>query len=176
MFAANALAWWAPGIRAGFDEVRWPYIAASTAPIHERDIAAVAAHALCDEGHDGAEYVLTGPESMTQAEQLATIGEVIGRRLRMEEISADVARKELFALIPSAKIVDMLLAAWAGAIGQPALITNTVEEITGYPPRSLRDWVTDRATDFLERQKNRDLSCREPGMSIANPARTHEGD
>src|ERR1017187_7200977 len=38
MFAANALWWWASQIRAG-DVVRWPYLAAPTAPIDERDIA-----------------------------------------------------------------------------------------------------------------------------------------
>ena len=32
MFAANALSWWAPQIRAG-DVVRWPHLAAPTAPI-----------------------------------------------------------------------------------------------------------------------------------------------
>ncbi len=32
MFAANALSWWAPQIRAG-DVVQWPYLAAPTAPI-----------------------------------------------------------------------------------------------------------------------------------------------
>ena len=45
MFAANARFWWAPQIRAG-DVVRWPYAAAPTAPIQERDIAAVAVRAL----------------------------------------------------------------------------------------------------------------------------------
>ena len=35
MFAANALAWWAPQIRAG-DVVRWPYAAAPTAPTGRR--------------------------------------------------------------------------------------------------------------------------------------------
>ena len=42
MFASNARSWWAPQIRTGGDVVRWPYAAAPTAPIHERDIAAVA--------------------------------------------------------------------------------------------------------------------------------------
>src|SRR6185436_6351786 len=46
IFAANALQWWAPQIRSG-DRVRWPYLAAPTAPIHERDIAQVAVRALC---------------------------------------------------------------------------------------------------------------------------------
>jgi hypothetical protein len=47
MFAANTVAWWAPQIRAG-DEVRWPYGAVETAPIDERDIAAVAVRALSE--------------------------------------------------------------------------------------------------------------------------------
>jgi uncharacterized protein YbjT (DUF2867 family) len=52
MFAANARPWWAPQIRAG-DVVRWPYAAAPTASIHERDIAAVAVRALLEAGHEG---------------------------------------------------------------------------------------------------------------------------
>src|SRR4029077_18497261 len=33
MFAANALRWWAPPIRAGGDVVRWAYAAAPNAPL-----------------------------------------------------------------------------------------------------------------------------------------------
>ena len=95
MFAANALCWWAPQIRAGGDVVRWPHLAAPTAPIDERDIAAVAVRALCEDGHAGAEYVLTGPQSLSQFEQISTIGGVIGRSLRIEEMSPDEARREL---------------------------------------------------------------------------------
>src|SRR5438093_2907657 len=51
IFAANALPWWAASIRDG-GVVRWPYGAAETAPIDERDIAAVAARALYEDGHD----------------------------------------------------------------------------------------------------------------------------
>ena len=36
MFASNALHWWAPQIGSG-DVVRWPYGAAETAPVDERD-------------------------------------------------------------------------------------------------------------------------------------------
>jgi uncharacterized protein YbjT (DUF2867 family) len=144
MFAANALWWWAPQIRAGH-VVRWPYSAAPTAPIHERDIAAVAVRALLGTGHAGAEYVLTGPESLSQLEQVATIGEVIGRRLRYEELLPEQARRELLA---PASIVNMLLDAWAAAIGRPALVTSTVAEITGRPARTFGDWVTDHAEEF----------------------------
>jgi uncharacterized protein YbjT (DUF2867 family) len=146
MFAANALSWWAPQIRAG-DVVRWPYLAAPTAPIDERDIAAVAVRALCEDGHAGAEYVLTGPQSLSQFEQISAIGSVIGRSLRIEEISPEDARSELLALMP-AFVANMLLDAWAAAIGQPAFVTSTVAEITGAPARTFRDWVTDHAAEF----------------------------
>jgi uncharacterized protein YbjT (DUF2867 family) len=144
MFAVNARSWWAPQIRAG-DVVRWPYAAASTAPIHERDIAAVAVRALLDAGHNGAEYVLTGLQSLSQLEQVATIGDVIGRPLHFEEISPEAARRELLG---PASAVNMLLEAWAAAIGRPAFVTSTVAEITGTSARSFRDWVTDHAAEF----------------------------
>jgi uncharacterized protein YbjT (DUF2867 family) len=146
MFAANALSWWAPQIRAG-DVVRWPHLDAPTAPIDERDIAAVAVRALCEEGHAGAEYVLTGPQSLSQFEQVSAIGRVIGRSLRIEEISPDKARCELLT-IASAVGVNMLLGAWAAAIGQPAHVTSTVAEITGAPPHTFLDWATDNVAEF----------------------------
>ena len=93
MFAGNALHFWAPRIRVG-DVVRWPYLDAPTAPTDERDIAAVAVRALCDDAHAGAEYVVTGPESLTQAEQVQTIGRALGRSLRGEEISPEEARTQ----------------------------------------------------------------------------------
>ena len=45
MFASNTLFWWAPAIRAD-GVVRWPYGAAETAPVDDRDVAAVAARTL----------------------------------------------------------------------------------------------------------------------------------
>jgi uncharacterized protein YbjT (DUF2867 family) len=144
MFAANARSWWAPQIRAG-DVVRWPYAAAPTAPIDERDIAAVVVRALLEAGHDRAEYVLTGPQSLSQFEQVATIGDVIGRSLRFEEVSPETARRELLA---PASIANMLLEAWAGAVGRPAFVTSTVAEITGMRARTFRERVTDHAAEF----------------------------
>ena len=146
MFAANSMSWWAPQIRAG-DVVRWPYLATPTAPIDERDIAAVAVRALCEDRHVGAEYVLTGPHSLSQLEQVSTIGSVIGRSLRIEEISPDEARRELLRIGPL-PAVNMLLAAWAAAIGQPAHGTSTVEEVTATPANTFVRWAADNAAAF----------------------------
>jgi uncharacterized protein YbjT (DUF2867 family) len=152
-FAANALMWWAPQIRAG-DIVRWPYPGAVTSPIHERDIAAVAVRALCEDGHAGGKYILTGPQSLTQQDQIHIIGDAIGRPLRYAEILHEAARYELTNLM-SASIADMLLDAWqnveyagSATVGKPAPVTSTVAEITGVPAHSFHEWAVDHAVDF----------------------------
>ena len=147
MFAGNARHFWGPRIRSG-DIVRWPYLDAPTAPTDERDIAAVVVRALCDDRHAGAEYVVTGPQSLTQAEQLHTIGRAIGRSLRVEEISPEEARSELLPVLGSPIFVNMLLNAWGAALGQPAFVTSTCAEVTGAPARTFLEWATDHAAEF----------------------------
>jgi uncharacterized protein YbjT (DUF2867 family) len=80
VFASNSLFWWATAIRDD-GVVRWPYGAAETAPVDDRDVAAVAARTLYQDGHAGGDYVLTGPESLSQAEQVSIIGDVLGRHI-----------------------------------------------------------------------------------------------
>ncbi|MGH8903742.1 MAG: hypothetical protein ACRDYA_19225 [Egibacteraceae bacterium] len=101
-FAANTLAW-APQIRAD-GVVRWVYGTAARSLIHERDIAAVAVRALTGDGHGGAKYVLTGPQPLTQAEQVRPIGEAISRPLRWEEISREAAREQMLTYWPPALV------------------------------------------------------------------------
>jgi uncharacterized protein YbjT (DUF2867 family) len=102
---------------------------------------------LIEEGHAGAEYILTGPHPVSQIEQLSIIGSVLDRSLRIEEISPEEARRELPGIMP-ASVVNMLLDAWAAAVDQPAFVTSTVTEITGAPARTFLDWVTYHAADF----------------------------
>lgn len=146
MFAANAKGWWAAQIRAG-DVVRWPCALALTAPIHERDIAAVAVQALCEEKALGVEYVLTGPQALTHQEQVSTIGDVLGRKLYFEEITPEDWLSNLPPKFPR-RAAEMLLKAWHASIGHPAFITSTVGELTGVPARSFRAWARDHAANF----------------------------
>ncbi|MEU8088454.1 NAD(P)H-binding protein [Micromonospora sp. NPDC049101] len=147
MFASNTLLWWAAAIRAD-SPVRWPYGAAETAPIDDRDVAAVVARTLYEDGHAGGDYVLTGPESLSQAEQVDIIADVLGRPIAFEELSSDEFRRETPEAARPA--VDMLLAAWNAAMGQPAYVTSTVADILGTPPRTFRQWAADHAAAFTE--------------------------
>jgi len=147
MFASNVLPWWANVIRTG-GVVRWPYGAAETAPVDDRDVAAVAARTLYQDGHAGGDYVLTGPESLSQAEQVSIIGDVIGHRITFEELSPDEFRRETEGSWPR-PVVDMLLDAWGAAMGRPAFITSAVTDILG-SARSFRQWVADHTGAFQE--------------------------
>ncbi len=144
--ATNALAW-AEQIRSG-NVVREPFGSAARSPIHERDIAAVAVRALTEDGHIGARYVLTGPQVLTQAEQVRTNGEAINRPLRHKEIPPETARAEWIAEGWPASVVDGILDAHARMVARPERVTSTVEEITGSPARTFREWATDHAGDF----------------------------
>lgn len=144
-FAANTLMW-ADQIRAG-NVVRWFYGAATRSLIHEHDIGAVAVRTLIEEGHGGARYHLTGPSQLTQIEQAHVIGEAIGRPVCFEELAPEVARQEIFAGMP-ATLVDSILNGHADMVRQSEPVTSTVQDLTGAPARTFRQWAIDHVSDF----------------------------
>jgi uncharacterized protein YbjT (DUF2867 family) len=145
LLASNALMW-APGIKAE-GVVRGPYAQAATAPIHERDVAAVAVPALLGDEYAGVVHPLTGPQSLTQAEQVQIIGEAIGKSLRYEEVPADAARQALARQVPpeaAEAMVDFL----ASCVGRDAVLTPTVHDVTGMPGRTFTQWAVENAPAF----------------------------
>jgi len=113
----------------------------------------VGVRALTEDGHDGRKYVLTGPELLTKAEQVRAIGEAIGRPLRFEEIPMEEARQKWIAAgLPSA-VVDGIFTAHAWFVEEPGLATTTVEEVTGTPARTFREWALDHTGDFRNATK-----------------------
>lgn len=146
-FATNARQW-APQIRTQ-DTVRGPYARSTTAPIHEHDIAAVAATALLDDtdAHAGAAHTLTGPEAVTTAEQIHAIGTALGRDLTFQEIPAEEVGPDLFPHVP-VEMLPAVLASFAATVDTEPLITTTVEEVTGTPARTFTRWAEDHRDDF----------------------------
>ncbi|WP_431042658.1 NAD(P)H-binding protein [Streptomyces sp. P1-3] len=141
-FASNA-GQWAAQIRAG-DVVHGPYADAAQAPVHEADIAAVAARALLSDELVGCAPVLSGPQSLTFAEQVRVIGEAIGRPLRYEEIPPEAARERMAGgghMTP--EIADSLLRMFAAAVGRPADVSPETERITGRPGRTFAEWCAE---------------------------------
>ena len=140
-FAANTLMW-APQIRDS-GRVRWPYGDAARSLIHEADIAEVAVSVLTEDGHGGGRYVLSGPEPITQIDQVGAIGDAIGRPLAWEELPREDAERELAGRVP-----ETALDTWAGFVDEPETVTPTVGELTGHAARTFASWARDHAADF----------------------------
>jgi uncharacterized protein YbjT (DUF2867 family) len=144
-FAANALQW-AADIRAD-GVVRTAFPGAASAPIHERDVAEVVVTALLEPGHEGTAPALSGPESLTQAEQIGIISDVVGVAVRVERIAVAEARRQLEAVLPAA-FAEFLVQAQAAAERGPATVRTGVADITGRFPLSFVEWAKDHADDF----------------------------
>jgi len=144
-FAVNMLSW-APSIRAE-GIVRAPYPESQQAPIHEADIAEVAVAALLEDGHAGAAYAMSGPESLTNTERVAAIGAAIGREIRFEEQTPDEARAQMRTYMPP-PVADMMLEYQASTVGRPAPVLPGVERVLGHPGRTFAQWAADHADDF----------------------------
>jgi uncharacterized protein YbjT (DUF2867 family) len=149
VFASNFVGMWSAQIRAG-DVVGGPYAAASAAPIVETDIAAVASHALLTDELVGQRIPLTGPQAFTNSELVEIIGTVLGRPLRYLEVPPDVVRQRFIGLGLGAEFADAYTAMLAAAIDKPALVTREVEKITGRPPATFAQWVSDHRHLFTK--------------------------
>lgn len=142
VFASNFIGMWSAQIQAG-DVVSGPYATASTAPIVETDIAAVAAHALLTDDLVGQKIPLTGPQALTNAEMVAVIGEVLGRPLRYQEVPAELVRQRLIGLGFPTAFADAYIAFQSATVDKPALVTHEVDKILGHPAESFAQWVSD---------------------------------
>jgi uncharacterized protein YbjT (DUF2867 family) len=144
-FMTNALRWLSQ-LRAG-DTVRLPFADVPIATIDPADVAAVAVAALTTDRHEGQAYRLSGPESLLPAEQVAILGEVIGRDLRLEPQSNQDAHAEMSASMP-AEYVEAFFDFFVEGSVDESTVLPTVEEVLGRPPRRFGDWAREHAAAF----------------------------
>ncbi|GAA3297215.1 hypothetical protein GCM10020218_082120 [Dactylosporangium vinaceum] len=144
-FATNTLQW-AAAIRAG-EPVRIPYSGAARSLVHERDLAEAAVVAMTEPGHAGRTHVLSGPGTVTQAEQVRLIGAAAGVRAVAEEVDRATARAGMLAWA-TPEFADAALDYWASLVDTPEPVADGVREVTGHPARSFAQWAADHAADF----------------------------
>jgi uncharacterized protein YbjT (DUF2867 family) len=149
VFATNFAGMWAPQIRAG-DVVGGPYASASTAVIADPDIAAVAVRALLTDDLVGRRVPLTGPQALTNVALVETIGTVLGRPLRYQEVRPELVRQRFIAIGFGADFADAYMALLAETVDRPALVTHDVEKILDRPATSFEQWVSDHRSRFTD--------------------------
>jgi uncharacterized protein YbjT (DUF2867 family) len=147
-FSGNALQAWGAQIRAG-DVVRYVYAGFREAPIDERDLAAVGVHALLTDELVDRRVELTGPRSLSHAEMVAVIGDVIGRPLRYEEIPLEAAKRGMVRGGLPGPFVEAVMARYAKHASRAQYPpTGEVEKILGRPARTFAEWAADHADAF----------------------------
>ncbi len=151
VFVSNFFGMWAPQIHAG-DVVMGPFARASTAPIADRDVSAVAAHALLTDDLVGQRIPLTGPQALTNTELVGIVGGVLGRRLSYREIPAEQVRQRFVDIGFPATFADAYVAMLAATVDTPALVTHEVEKILGRPAESFADAVSAHQELFTNHQ------------------------
>ncbi|MFF0142826.1 NAD(P)H-binding protein [Streptomyces sp. NPDC005227] len=147
-FMTNALDW-LPTIHEG-DYVLDPVGPGRYAPIDPADIAAVAALVLTEYGHQDKEYVLTGDETFTVAEQVRVISETIGRDIEVREVTTpDEAVRFRFPNGAPRALADAVTEGFnlmrADTVG---FQTDTVERLLGRKPRTFAHWCARNADAF----------------------------
>ncbi|TDD82353.1 hydroxylase [Actinomadura darangshiensis] len=146
MFATNARWWWTRAIKDG-EAVRLPYPQALTAPVSERDMAALAVTALTERGHGRQAYTVYGPQALTLREQVGHIGAAIGRKIAIELVTPEEARADLGRTMP-AMGVEAVMRGWAAGAEAVPETSAIVEKLTGRPAQTFAEWAQDHADDF----------------------------
>jgi uncharacterized protein YbjT (DUF2867 family) len=117
--------------------------------VDARDIAAVAAHVLTEDGHQWQRYTITGPEALSHAEIAERFSQVLGRTIRYVDVPEDAAREWMLgAGIPAwtvEKVLDLYRYYRSGAAAE---VTYLVERVGRKAPIAFEQFVRDHAAAF----------------------------
>ena len=115
------------------------------------DIMRVLATIIDGHGHEGQEYVCSGPEAIDMPTVVRELGEVLGRQIDYIDLPED----ELKTLMVQygrqdpdmiERLVFSHLRAWRD--GHANIVTDTVQQLTGRPPLSVREWFAEHRDDY----------------------------
>ena len=113
------------------------------------DIGRVAVTALLCEEPPNSVLEVTGPEALTWFDVAATMTKVLGRTITPQPMSPESIRQTLVGMGRPQWLVEHVLE--VGALLRDlkaAEVTDTVKRITGQPPTTLDEFLTDRASAF----------------------------
>jgi uncharacterized protein YbjT (DUF2867 family) len=110
--------------------------------VDTRDVAAVAAEVLTSSGHEGEEYGVTGPEAVSYEDVAAKLSSSLGREITYVPAEDDAVAGALAGYGMGDWLVGALVDLYqeyrrSGTDGYAAQVTDTVERLTGTPPRTL---------------------------------------
>lgn len=146
-FMSNALQW-AARLRSG-DSVSLPFADRPAASIDPADVADIAARALTTDSteHAGATYELSGPQSLTPLDELALLGETLGRDLHAVGLPPEAARAGMRRYGFPPEVIDAIMHRTLNS-DRGAEVLPTAEKVLGRPARTFREWAAAHAGAF----------------------------
>lgn len=111
------------------------------------DIAAVAAIALTEDGHEGKTYTLTGPEAVSYDEAARTLSDATGRAIEHVRVPPEGVIEGISAAgLPRWFAEDMAVQFGEFAAGRGSQVSGDVAAVTGRAPRSLDHFARNEFT------------------------------
>lgn len=113
------------------------------------DIAAVAAAALTEDGHAGAEFPISGPAALSHADAAQQIGAARGRAVAYVDVPPEDFRAQLegFGIAPGYAAMLLMLFE-GGRAGGSSAVFDTVQRVTGRPATSFADYAAAAAPSW----------------------------
>ncbi|HEX8210096.1 MAG TPA: NAD(P)H-binding protein [Longimicrobium sp.] len=121
------------GVLTGLGENRVAFV-------WREDVAAAAAGILAGEGHEGAIYNATGPETLSGVERAALVAEASGQPFSFAALPQAVLRQGMEGAGLPAPVVGVVLSIQEKFVQSGFdIVTGDVERLAGRKPRALRD-------------------------------------
>ena len=126
-----------------------PAGAAEISYVDPRDVAAAAVVALTTEGHEGATYVLTGPEAITYEQIARDLSAATGRTIEYVDVPEAAARQGMLDAGLPAIVADCIIDNFAAQReGSMARTTDAVSRLIGRKPGRFAEFARDHASLF----------------------------
>ncbi|PRY16319.1 uncharacterized protein YbjT (DUF2867 family) [Pontibacter ummariensis] len=118
--------------------------------IDVEDIAAVATEVLLGTGHEGKAYDLTGPEALSSRKIAQILSEVTGKQVEFVDVPEAAAFDAMVSHGAQDWMANALLELYrVQRAGHSSITNDTVERLTGRPPRTFRQFAEDCKSAFV---------------------------
>jgi uncharacterized protein YbjT (DUF2867 family) len=147
------------------DEILIPAGRGKTSFVDSRDVAEVAVSVMREPAdHLGKAHVLTGPEALDYHAVAAIFSEVLGRPIRYAEPSFPRFWRTVGPRVTWDTLLFMSGVYWLTRAGKNAPMTDTLGQLLGRHPRTMREFVADHAQRFTGAAARQWVKVATPGV------------
>jgi uncharacterized protein YbjT (DUF2867 family) len=126
-----------------------PAADAKISNVDARDIAAVAAAVLKDEGHDGKTYVITGPEALSFYEVADLFTKILGKTVTYVDVTPEDFKASLLQWGTPEWLADALNELFGiYRAGYGAVVTTVTQDVAKKAPITFEQFIQDHKSAF----------------------------